>query len=322
MMHAFVTGGGGFIGSHLVALLRARGHRVTVLLAPGETASNLPGDVPTVTADLLDEAALSRVVPRCDVFYHLAARTDLSGTTLDDYAVNTVGTSYALAAAKRAGASRFVLYSSMLAAALPTSATPVDETYDAEPTTVYGKSKRGAEQRVAAGPLPYTIIRPTFVYGPRERSTTFALLRAINAKRFVLIGRDVPQSYCYVGNLVQATVDASLHPDAANQTFLISDARPYTLAEFAHAAADALHVRLPRTRLPRPAAMALAYPLAGLGRLSGKPMPLFPSRVRTMTTPYVYRIEHARQTFGYHPPDTLPVFMQATVDEARATRAL
>lgn len=321
-MHAFVTGGGGFIGSHLVELFRAEGHRITVLLAPGETASNLPGDVPTVVADLLDDAALSRVVPPCDVFYHLAARTDLAGTTLEDYAVNTVGTTHALAAAKRAGASRFVLFSSMLAAALPPDATPVDETFAAPPTSAYGRSKRDAEHRVAAGPLPFTILRPTFVYGPRERSTLFALLRAIDAKRFVLIGRDVPQSYCYVGNLVRAAVDAALHPDAAKQTFLISDARPYTLAEFARAAADALHVRLPRTRLPKSAAMAVAYPLAGLGRLTRRPVPLFPARVRTMTAPYVYSINHARQTFGYDPPDTLPAFMQATVNEARATRAL
>jgi nucleoside-diphosphate-sugar epimerase len=321
-MHAFITGGGGFIGSHLVERLRAEGHRATVLLAPGETAANLPGDVPTVTADLLDDAALSRVVPPCDVFYHLAARTDLRGTTLGDYAVNTLGTTHALAAAKRAGATRFVCYSSMLAAALPRDATPVDETHDAPPATAYGRSKRDAEQRVAAGPLPYTILRPTFVYGPRERSTIFALLRAIDTKRFVLIGRDVPQSYCYVGNLVRATVEASLHPDAANQTFLISDARPYTLAEFARAAADALHVRLPRTRLPKAAALAVAYPLAGWGRLTRRPVPLFPSRVRTMTSPYVYSIDRARGSFGYAPPDTLPAFMQATVNEARAARAL
>lgn len=321
-MHAFVTGAGGFIGSHLVERLRGQGHSVTALLAPGEITPHLPATTPRVIADIMDADTLKKATPRCDVVYHLAARTDLRGKTIDDYRVNTVGTANVLAAAKKAGASRLVLYSSMLAAALPPDATPIDESYAAPPTTAYGASKLEAERLVAAGPMDYTIIRPTFVYGPRERSTIFALLRAIARRRFVLIGRDAPQSYCYVGNLVRATVDASLHPDAANQRFLICDARPYTLAEFAGTAAHLLHVPLPRTRLPRPAAMALAYPMGWAGAVARKPVPLFPSRVRTMTTPFVYSINHARQTFGYDPPDNLPDFMQATINEAHAARAL
>ncbi|MHC4419662.1 MAG: NAD-dependent epimerase/dehydratase family protein [Planctomycetota bacterium] len=315
-MRAFVTGGAGFIGSHLVDLLRAEGHGVVILLKPGEATTHLAPEAETVTADIMDRDALLDVTPPCDVVFHLAARTDLAGVAPDDYAANTRGTANVIEAAEQAGASRIVVYSSMLAAALPPDGSPVDESFAAAPTTAYGQSKLESERLAAAGPVPWTVIRPTFVYGPRERSTLFAMLRAIAAKRFALIGKDAPQSYCYVGNLVRATLDAARHPDAAGRLFLISDARPYPLGEFAGAAAGAMGRRLPRLRLPKPAAYAIAYPLGWMSALTGRAVPLFPSRVRTMTAPYVYSIDRARRVFGYDPPDDLPRFMQETVAEA------
>ena len=321
-MRAFVTGGAGFIGSHLVDLLRAEGHDVVVLLKPGESTTRLAPGGDTVTADIMDREALLDVTPPCDVVFHLAARTDLAGRAPDDYAVNTHGTANVVDAATQAGASRIVVYSSMLAAAPPPDATPVDETYAAAPTTAYGRSKLESERIVAAGPVPWTVVRPTFVYGPRERATIFAMLRMIAAKRFVLIGIDAPQSYCYVGNLIRATLDAALHPDAAGGLFLISDARPYSLGEFAGPAAGAMGRRLPRLRLPRAAAYAIAYPLGWLSALTGRAVPLFPSRVRNMTASYVHSIDRARRVFGYDPPDDLPRFMRETIDEAVQTSDL
>ena len=321
-MHAFVTGGAGFIGLHLVEMLVAQDHDVTVLLMPGESGDQLPARVPRVTGDILDPAGLRGVVPACDIVYHLAARTDLDGQTARDYAVNTDGTTNVLEAAARVGASRFVFYSSMLAAAFPSDATPVDESNGGPPNTAYGKSKRDAEKIVAAGGIGWTVIRPTFVYGPRERATIFSLFSAIHAGRFMLIGRDAPQSYVYVRNLVRATIDASLCAAATGEVFLVSDARPYALAEFAGEAAHAMGRRLPRWRLPRGIAMAVAYALLGISKVSGRPVPLFPSRVRTMTSPYVYSVEKAIQVFGYAPEDDLPGFMRATIAEAAGAGSL
>ena len=315
-MQAFITGGAGFIGSHLVDLLRSEGHRVVVLLQPGESAARLPPGVSVVTADIRDRKKLLEVTPSCDLVFHLAARTDLDGRTPEDYEANTLGTSNVVASAEQAGASRIIVFSSMLAAALPSDSSPVNETSGRPPDTAYGRSKLESEHIALQGPVPATVIRPTFVYGPRERSTIFALLRVIAAKRFFLIGRDAPQSYCYVGNLARATLDAAFHPNAAGEVFLISDARPYALSEFARTAASVMSVRLPRPRIPRIAAYAIAYPLSWVSAVTGIAVPLFPSRVRTMTSPYVYSIDHARQVFEYDPPDDLPRFMQATIDEA------
>ncbi len=312
-MHALVTGGGGFIGSHLCDWLAQNGHLVTVLLRPGESPRNLNCSQTTITpCDVLDRVGLERLMPDVDVVYHLAARTDLNGGSPDDYRVNTEGTSNVLERAASRGVKRFVLYSSMLAVALTRTAEPTDETFDAPNHTAYGRSKREAERIVAQGNVPWTIIRPTLVFGPRERSTMRAYIQAIQSGRFCLIGPDVLQSFVYVKNLVQGTYQASLSEAAVGQTFFLSDPRPYTLAEFSRAAAQSLGVRLPRIRLPIPAAMGIAWGFWCLGKLLRVPVPIFPSRVRTMTTPYVYSIEKARRVFGYNPPFSLDQAWQET----------
>lgn len=314
-MHALVTGGAGFIGSHLCDLLCRERHDVTVLLRPGEPRRNIDHlDVAVVECHVLDRPRLDRLVPECELFYHLAARTDLDGTTPADYEVNTRGTENLLRTAADRGVQRFVLYSSMLAVPLTRRTDPVDESFDGANDTAYGRSKREAERRVAAASLPWTVIRPTLVFGPRERSTMYAFTQAVERRQFRLIGRDVVQSFVYVKNLVHATYQASINPRAVGEVFFVSDRRPYTLAEFAQAAACALGVPLPRTRIPKWLAMLAAWGLWSYGRIRRVPVPLFPSRVRTLTTPYVYSIEKARRVFNYDPPYDLAEAWRETAD--------
>ena len=314
-MRALVTGGAGFIGSHLCDLLRRERHDVTALLRPGESRQNIEHlDATVVECDVLDQARLDRLVPECDVVYHLAARTDLDGNAPADYDVNTRGTENVLRTAEARRVERFVLYSSMLAVPLTRRSEPVDESFDGANHTAYGRSKREAERVVAAGGVPWTVIRPTLVFGPRERSTMRAFARAVQRRQFRLIGRDVPQSYVYVKNLVHATYQASLAPQAAGEGFFVSDRRPYTLAEFAQAAAGALGVPLARTRVPKSLAMLAAWALWTYGQICRVRVPLFPSRVRTLTTPYVYSIEKARRVFDYDPPYELVEAWRETAD--------
>lgn len=312
-MHMFVTGGGGFIGSHLVELLLHHGHTVRVLLRPGEGRTNLPEGVDCVVGDILSEESVSRAMGAADVVYHLAARSDLNSDSLEDYRANTLGTRHVLGAAYRCHAKRLVYYSSMLAVAMPETDRPVDETYDRPGHTAYGRSKREAEDMVRRGPVPWTIVRPTFVYGPRERTTTYALFRAIARGRFRLIGPDVLQSFVYVKNLVEATYLASIHPGAVEETFFISDAQPYTLATFAGAACESVGKKLPRYRLPVPVAMGVARVLSLFSALTGMGVPLSPSRVRTMTRPYVYSIEKVGRVLGYSPAYGLKQAMDETI---------
>ena len=314
-MQCLVTGGAGFIGSHLTEHLLSEGHEVTVLARPGESLDNLAGlPVRVVHGDLLDPAGLRRLDLRAQILYHLAARTDLDGTAIDEYRVNTEGTRNVCQVARQCEVQRLVFYSSMLAVGLTGSREPISEAHTASNPVIYGQSKRIGEEIVASSGVPWTVIRPTLVFGPRERSTMMAFFRAIKRRQFMLIGDDVWQSFVYVKNLVHATYQASICPAAAGRVYFIDDARARTLAEFATAAARACGTSLNPVRLPRAVAMAGAVVLEAIQRVLGIRVPLTPSRVRTMTTHYVYSTERARADFGYAPPHDLE---RATAETAQ-----
>ena len=312
-MKMFITGGAGFIGSHLVDLLLEKGHSVKILVRPEETLENVEGkNIEVVRGDVCDRDLLMRETPNTDIIYHLAARTDLDGTNLEDYRDNIEGTRAVVEAAEHASVKRLVFYSSMLATSMTGTREPIDETRADPAPNRYGESKRLGEAIVLNAKVPTTVIRPTMVYGPRERSTMRAYFNAIRKGRFFLIGPDVWQSFCFVKNLVEGTYQASLSKEAVGEVFFISDVRPYTLREFSFVAAKAWGRSLFPYSVPYPLAMTIAYGLLLLRGITGIKVPLFPSRVRTMTTNYVYSIEKARRTFNYNPPYSLEDALRET----------
>jgi len=314
-MRALVTGADGFIGSHLVDRLLQDGHDVRCLVKPGEPERNLGGQQNKILCDIMNPDGLRLATRDCDIVYHLAARTDLDGKTVDDYAVNTKGTQNVLRAAEDGGCGKFVFVSSMLAVAVTGKTQAIDESFVEENTTAYGRSKRVAENLVTESPMPWVIIRPTLVFGPRERSTMMGFFKAIKSRRFLLIGsRNVVQSFVYVRNLVDAIYEASLSASAVNHTFFINDSRPYTLEEFASAAATALNTRVRDYKLPLAVATLVGRACYLLETLSGKPMPLPSRRVRTLTTNYVYSIARAQATFDYKPRHDLSSSVRETAE--------
>src|SRR6185437_6000666 len=104
-----VTGGAGFIGSHLVANLVARGERVRVVERPGAEVAHLPGSVEIAWADIRDRAAVQRAIEGARRVYHLAANPNLWVRDRREFdAVNHRGTVHVLDAAIAEGAERIV----------------------------------------------------------------------------------------------------------------------------------------------------------------------------------------------------------------------
>jgi nucleoside-diphosphate-sugar epimerase len=175
-----VTGGTGFVGSHLIEALREAGDTVTVLARTPARAAGLGWlGVRIVEGDLGDRDRLRQAVADQDVIYHSAGLV----AALDEaafLAVNRDGTVRLLEAAARMGRPRFVFVSS-LAAAGPTPRGHRRRGDEAPaPISGYGRSKLAGEQAVRAGPLPWTIVRPPGVYGPRDRE----FLRLFRATRY------------------------------------------------------------------------------------------------------------------------------------------
>jgi UDP-glucose 4-epimerase len=175
--NAIVTGGAGFIGSHLAESLLADGHRVVVI---DDLTSGRPDRVPSAAeleqVDISDTAALDAVIDavKPEVIYHLAAQSSVVVSTQDprlDCRVNVQGTLNVLEAATRHGAP--VVFSSTGGALYGDAAPlPTDETWIPMPAAPYGASKWAGESYVSTwatmSGLPHTICRFGNVYGPRQ----------------------------------------------------------------------------------------------------------------------------------------------------------
>jgi nucleoside-diphosphate-sugar epimerase len=164
-----VTGGTGFIGSHVVEALRQHRHAVVCLVRSSAKAARVFGDRPPelLAGDLGDARALERGCAGADAVVHLAGLT-AARSRAQLFAVNAGGAGAVAEAVRTAGAGvrRFISVSS-LAAAGPArdGGTAGDE---AHPVSDYGRSKLAGEAPVRALPLAWTILRPPAVYGPRD----------------------------------------------------------------------------------------------------------------------------------------------------------
>ena len=178
MSRILVTGGAGFIGSHLVESLIAAGECVTVLddFSTG-TLDNLAdaagGDLRILTGSVLDAAAVSEALEGCDRVYHLAVqcvRRSLA-QPVQNHQINATGTLIVLEAARRHKISRFVYCSSSEVYGNTSTGLLDEENTVCRPVTIYGSAKLAAEHYTQAYfetyGLPCVIVRPFNAYGPR-----------------------------------------------------------------------------------------------------------------------------------------------------------
>lgn len=168
-----VTGGGGFIGSHVVDALISAGEEPVVLdnFASGDRA-NLPESVRVVEADIAEDRVVG-VMAELGVraVVHAAAQVSVAASMKDpalDLAVNVAGTANVLAGARAAGAERFVFLSS--GGGIYGEADGADETALPRPKSYYGAHKYLGERYVELSGLSYANARLANVYGPRQRS--------------------------------------------------------------------------------------------------------------------------------------------------------
>lgn len=168
-MNVLVTGATGFVGSHLVSALRRRGDSVTALVRSPAKAARVLGDgIRLVIGDLDAIAALDQAVAGQQVVFHVAG-VIAARNEADFLHANRDGTQHLIDAMLRAGGqARLVLVSSMAAGGPATRGHPLDGTGPARPVTQYGRSKLAGEEAVKSSNLPWTVLRPPMVYGPRD----------------------------------------------------------------------------------------------------------------------------------------------------------
>jgi len=223
-MRIAITGGAGFIGSHVAGLCVERGHDVIVIddLSVGRLG-NVPTDIPFVHADIRDTAAVTTALTGCEVVCHLAARVSIRSAVarfVDDADVNVLGTLSVLEAARNAGTKRIIYASSMAVYGEPVR-NPQTELHPIHPTSPYGVGKHAAEQYVQTlAPLwgmTSTILRYFNTYGPRQTPSpyvgvmTIFIQRCLQGQPLQIFGDGLQsRDFTYVGDIAEATLRVAL----------------------------------------------------------------------------------------------------------------
>lgn len=284
-MRALVTGGTGFVGSHLIEALRRHGAQVTALVRSARKAEALaPHGVEVVEGDLHAAAALGRAVEGQDVIFHVAGMV-AARDEAEFFRANREGTANLVAAAAAAGRPRFVLVSSMAAAGPAQRGRPLAGGEPASPVTAYGRSKLAAEAAVSASDLPWTIVRPPTVYGPRDREVlkVFRLARLGIAPVFGDGTQEL--SAVHGADLAAALVAVAAGSATAGRVYYACHAEVVTSSGFVRAVAAAMGRKVAVVGLPATVAGALLTVTEMGARVAGQTTILTRDKAREFFQP-------------------------------------
>lgn len=252
-MKVLVTGATGFVGGHLVDRLLARGDTVTALVrSPARKAALAERGVRVVTGDLADTAALADAAREAQVVYHAAA---MLGAPMEAalMAANRDGTiNVVQACANLPAPPRVVLISSMAAGGPARRGVPKVANADDQPVTMYGRSKLAAEQALAASALPWCVLRPPVVYGPRDREGFLPLFKSVRFGIAPMFGDgSMEVSLIHVSDLVDAIVLAGTASSVETRTFYVNHPQIVTGADIVRAIARTMQRAVVPVPIPR-----------------------------------------------------------------------
>lgn len=327
-MNVLVTGATGLVGSHLVEALAERGDRVWALVRNPERAEFLkPFGAQIVRGDLLDprslEEALQASIPLdLEVVYHCAARVALpyQGDRRELFRTNVEGTRHILDLCVHSlSVERFVFVSSVAVYGDVNEAL-IREDHPLRPMGPYAESKAAAEElvrRYAQQGLEVAILRPCVIYGPRDRNFLPQILETLPGKPFPLVsGGRQPLDMVYATDVAQALILAGTRPEAAGQTYNVTDGELHTLREVVEAFRRVSGLPLRTLSVPYPVAWglaALSYAWSKLRHPGEDPL-LAPSGVRAMARPHHYDISKVQRELGYEPRVKLEEGLKRAVD--------
>ncbi len=265
-MRAIVTGGAGFIGSHLIEALIGRGAEVVCVERRGARRGWLAGAaIEWAPIGLDDPAALRDVVRGADVVFHLAGLTQARHAA-DYFEVNAEGTARVLeAAAAQKRAPRFVLLSSLAALGPCRNGDALTRYTVPQPLSHYGLSKLAAEAAVHAyaDRVPATILRLASVYGPRERGVLAMFQLVRHGLALTVGGWDRELSLIYVKDVVGVLLAVAEATQTIGRTYCVAHPDPVSWRDFALEVGRAL-AREPRlVSVP----VGLARPIARTAEL-------------------------------------------------------
>jgi nucleoside-diphosphate-sugar epimerase len=275
-----VTGGTGFVGSHLVEALLARGDQATCLVRSPEKAKGLCAGARPVVGVLDDAASLEALVAGAEVVYHVAGAVTANSAGDTHFAkVNQQGTENLARAAKKAGVRRFLYVSSLAASGPALRGIPLADAETCQPVTAYGRSKLAGEAAVRAAGASFTIVRPPSVYGPRDRNQFLPAFKLARSGWAPVLGDGLQElSLIHARDLAQALIAAALSPRTEGKTYHAAHPEVVTQRELVRAIGRALGKDVRIVPLPRPLVWALLYGVGTMADLVGSGTVLRPTK--------------------------------------------
>jgi nucleoside-diphosphate-sugar epimerase len=312
-MRISVVGGSGFIGTRLVAALLRAGHDVRVFDKVPSAA--FPDRVHL--GDVRDAAAVKAALEGTEAVVDLAAEHRDDVRPLSRYfEVNVGGAENIVRAAEACGVARVIFTSSV--AVYGNAAGPWHESTPSQPVNAYGESKAKAEAvyrrwaDAAPATRSLTLVRPSVVFGPKNRGNVHTLIEQIRQGRFVMVGQGkTVKSIAYVENVV-AFLAAQFANSAGTFLFNYSDKPDFTTDELVKRVRHLLGQDATSLRVPYPAALAAGYAFDLMAALSGRKLPLGSERVRKFCSESRVAVE-ALQSSGFQAPHSLDEGLALTV---------
>lgn len=311
MIH--VVGGSGFIGTRLCQLLEREGQPFVIV--DKRVSSDFPAQ--TRVADVREPATLDAAIDRDAVLINLAAehRDDVRPISLY-YDVNVQGAANLCQIAEAKGIRQIIFTSSVAVYGFAPVGT--DESGAINPFNDYGRSKAQAEDVLRAwqakSPVDRSlvIVRPTVVFGERNRGNVYNLLRQVASGRFMMVGDGTNRkSMAYVEN-VAAFIRHAMGLGSGVHTYNYIDKPDFTMNHLVSIIDQALgHPDKSRPRLPFGIGLAIGHAFDLAARLSGRQFPISAIRVRKFCADSSYNT--AVSQTGYIPPVSLDEALTRTI---------
>ena len=233
---ALVTGGTGFVGSHLVERLLRNGYAVTCMVRDLRHPRWLEGmEVRITKGDCTRPESLEAAVQGVSLVFHCAGLTKAMHPR-DYYTVNHIGTKNLLEACARynPGIEKFILVSSQAAAGPSPDGRPVDAGDTPHPVSDYGRSKLLAEDEARGykDRFPVVILRPSSVYGPRDTDVYELFRWASRGLTLEMSGGDRYLNMCYVEDLTAALLLSAEVETESGSIYFVAENRSYSWSDF------------------------------------------------------------------------------------------
>jgi nucleoside-diphosphate-sugar epimerase len=312
-MRITLIGASGFVGTRLMDLLKDEHQLRNIDIQPSHFFNDL-----TVSGDVRDQSQMDNLLTDTDIVILLAAqhRDDVTPTSLY-YDTNVEGMKHVLAAMDKNGVKRLLFFSSVAIYGL--NKDNPDESFPPDPFNHYGKSKWEAETLVHEWYKEHNdwnidIIRPTVIFGERNRGNVYNLLRQLATGRFLRVGKGTNvKSMAYVGNVVAFVKYMIENVTQGYNEFNYVDKPDFNMDQLTEVICNKLGRKIPSIRLPYWLGMAGGYIFDLIAFICRRKLSVSSIRVRKYCATTQYDSTKAHNT-GFIPPYTLQEGLERTLD--------